>query len=317
MGRKLTHEEFCEKVKNRFPNDRLTPLDKYKNKRSPILMRHEECGRTFERDGGNWMYTAITACPYCYDRSYKPPEEIMKEVNMINPYIIFISERSEDRSRLFKLHCSKCDYIFENSVYNINRSINRSGHACQKCAGVYKMTTEEMNNKLLEESEGEYSLAGDYINYRTPVKVKHVCCGKITKKHPSLIFKGKICNHCYSERDTFAERVISDFLKKRNVSFQSEYWFENLKGAGGRHLRFDFCLLLKNKIVLIEYDGAYHFDEDLKWLRQSNVAEHDKRKNDFCQKQNIKLYRIHYTVETQAEIEEEISRILLIESTQE
>ena len=73
-----------------------------------------------------------------------------------------------------------------------------------------------------------------------------------------------------------------------------QYTFKNLL------FRFDFGILKENGFLshLIEYDGEQHFKPVKAWggleryLKQLDV---DKRKNEFCEINNIKLIRIPYT----------------------
>lgn len=84
-------------------------------------------------------------------------------------------------------------------------------------------------------------------------------------------------------------RKIFDILTLHNINFKMEYFFPELIGTGGKPLRFDFAIIDSDgSVKLIEYDGEFH-DSDIV------VVDHDIRKDNYCQKNNISLLRIHHT----------------------
>jgi hypothetical protein len=100
---------------------------------------------------------------------------------------------------------------------------------------------------------------------------------------------------------SYGENTIHDILKKKNIAFTSEKTFSGLKGIGNGNLRFDFCCTINNQIYLIEYDGKQHFEPVEIWGGQLTLErrqKHDKIKNDYCEKNNIKLLRISYEEKT-------------------
>ena len=52
------------------------------------------------------------------------------------------------------------------------------------------------------------------------------------------------------------ENNIEIILKENNIQYAKEYWFKDLIGEGGAHLRYDFAILFNNNVCgLIEYNG--------------------------------------------------------------
>lgn len=71
--------------------------------------------------------------------------------------------------------------------------------------------------------------------------------------------------------------------------------FSDLKGLGGTALRFDFAIHEKGKLImLIEYDGEFHYRP----IRGQEALErqqiHDNLKNKYCSEHGISLLRIPY-----------------------
>lgn len=95
------------------------------------------------------------------------------------------------------------------------------------------------------------------------------------------------------------EAYIAELLTKNNISFSKQYIFNELKGVRGGALRFDFAIFKDNQLIqLIEFDGRQHTEgPDGQWKNSYSleiIQENDRRKDLFCQKNNIKLIRIPY-----------------------
>jgi hypothetical protein len=67
-------------------------------------------------------------------------------------------------------------------------------------------------------------------------------------------------------------------------------------------LRFDFRLEINERVIMIEYDGMFHYkpirmgnmsDEEAQ-IAYENSVRRDKIKNDYCEQNNIPLLRIPY-----------------------
>lgn len=98
-------------------------------------------------------------------------------------------------------------------------------------------------------------------------------------------------------------------LKKYGMRFESEKEFPGLLGNIGL-LRFDLCVYREDgSFFLIEIDGKQH--------RPGRVTPqqrmYDLRKDEFCKKRGIHLYRIKYCSGYRCGIFMEIDRILIEE----
>ena len=104
---------------------------------------------------------------------------------------------------------------------------------------------------------------------------------------------------------SWGEREIANYLDVHGISYEQQYWFDDLRGEQytkrrPQPLYFDFAILNEDNSIkfLIEYDGEQHFDtwwfdskrgDDLK-ARQAR----DEKKNQYCLDHNIILHRIPY-----------------------
>jgi hypothetical protein len=103
-------------------------------------------------------------------------------------------------------------------------------------------------------------------------------------------------NGCPVCNESKGEKKIREFLQKRKIKIVPQYEFNGLTGIGGKLLKFDFAILnkLKELEFIIEYDGEFHFQKVYEEDDHEIMVEHDKRKNEYCQNNNIPLLRIPY-----------------------
>lgn len=109
------------------------------------------------------------------------------------------------------------------------------------------------------------------------------------------------CNKC-SRRKSILETRTQLYLQSINIEYFPEYIFDNCKDI--KPLPFDFYLPKYN--MCIEVDGEGHFgtnfyknkihDDNQRQKALDTVIRHDKIKEKFCQKHNIKLLRLKYTL---------------------
>lgn len=65
---------------------------------------------------------------------------------------------------------------------------------------------------------------------------------------------------------------MARLLRQNGIRFKREVSFEDLKGAKGELLRFDFAILRNNyPCILIEVDGKQHF-EFIKFFHKNSTG---------------------------------------------
>lgn len=121
-------------------------------------------------------------------------------------------------------------------------------------------------------------------------------CNKCNYEWKSTVANRTNGNGCPQCKESKGEKKVRNYLKLHGVSFKSQYNFRGLNGVGGNNLKFDFALFGKqnNLILLIEYDGEYHYKKFYKDDGHERTVEHDRRKNEYCKNNNIPLLRIPY-----------------------
>lgn len=119
----------------------------------------------------------------------------------------------------------------------------------------------------------------------------------------SHTWEATICNrnkengtNCPECSKSHGEKQLKKVLDLYNLYFIQQKEFEGLLGLGNKNLSYDFYILKYN--LLIEYQGIQH-EKYVKGLHKSKKdfekqLEHDKRKREYAEKNNIRLLEIWY-----------------------
>ena len=98
---------------------------------------------------------------------------------------------------------------------------------------------------------------------------------------------------------SLGETIIEDFFNANGVIYKQQVSFDSLVGINGGPLRFDFGVYNKDGalLCLIEFDGLHHYSDVGFSYNGVSVhtytREHDRRRNEYCQKYGIKLHRLN------------------------
>lgn len=100
---------------------------------------------------------------------------------------------------------------------------------------------------------------------------------------------------CGCATQSSGELKITNILEDNNIDFQSQYRIKEFNISSP----FDFAIFKEKQLVgLIEFDGEQHFRAVECWGGEEQLKhqqERDKRKDDWCKENNIRLIRIPYT----------------------
>jgi len=172
-----------------------------------------------------------------------------------------------------------------------------SGLKCSICQGNKKITKSDFIERSLIIFNNKYDYSISEID-GTKSKTIIICPihGNFTQSVYSHL-RGHGCPKC---KDSKGEKIISWFLNKRGIIYETQKMFDGCKDI--RKLRFDFYIPSIN--TCIEFDGRHHFEliefgeEKLK-----DTIRKDKIKNKFCEENKIKLLRISYEQNITDELE--------------
>lgn len=116
-----------------------------------------------------------------------------------------------------------------------------------------RLTTEEIDKRMYELTNGEYLLLGDYINNRTKISIKHALCQNEYEVTWSNFKKGRRCPKCKASR--LKELYIFDNQKIDKVMYElvgNEYI------RLGRYLGSDTKMLIKHSLCQNIYEVTWH-----------------------------------------------------------
>lgn len=187
-----------------------------------------------------------------------------------------------------------------------------NGHT--KSCGCYSEEVKRLNNLI--------DLTGQTFGYwkvlkrdtSTPKKggARFICECQGCKEHtiksvPSQYLRNGDSVSCGCMTRSFGETLILNILKENNITYKQQYSFPNLKGIKNRSLSYDFAIFNKqNQLkILIEFQGIQHYYPITFFggEEQFNIQkEHDKRKREYAQNNNIKLLEIPYIDKTKIDL---------------
>lgn len=217
-------------------------------------------------------------------------ESILSNSNSV--YVSGLENYKNNNTNL-KFKCSNCGEIYCRSLTNLKKN-NR----CPKCERarnrVYGKTNKKFKEDVYEVFGNEYTVIGEYTNARDKIEICHNICNTVffTPAGRFLREEGFKCPTCFGYVSR-GELSIKRFLEKKNILFERQYQYDDLKLD--KNLSFDFYIANMN--MLIEFDGEQHFREIEYFTRTTpfeKVVKSDELKNEYCKKLNIKLLRIPF-----------------------
>lgn len=151
------------------------------------------------------------------------------------------------------------------------------------------------NNKvyLLGEFSSKNKRNSKEISYGTHDKFLWNCefCNEEYSAQVNNRTNGSGCPICNNSK---GEKEIENWLIKNNISYETQRKFGELKGLNNGLLSYDFYL--PNYNLLIEYQGEFHDGSSRGYTKRNldKQQEHDKRKREYANINNINLLEIWY-----------------------
>lgn len=249
-----SQSSFGQYVKDKTKGDwYLSDAIPYKNNHTKVKLIHNECGNYKLITPKSFRQNGIT-CKYC---TKKKKEKKLKQQQAINNKLY---------GGLTKKQFNQRRHLAESRRYSIGE-------------------VKDLVNKL---GCGDYVLvSNEYVDYRKPLKIKHLRCGRVFHMTLDKFKSGHRCTFC---RQSHGEELIDIVLRKYKVSYNYGYILPN-----GLHLDFYVPLLR----LAIEYDGIQHYNPREffgGWEYYIKLHQHDLEKDKYCKDNHITLVRIPYTV---------------------
>ena len=291
---RITQKEFEKRVE-KLGNGNFTVLGKYKNNRTPTLMRHEVCGHEWKIRPDDFFQGK--RCPFCNGSGKRTTQEEfeIKVKRQSGGEYIALEKYQESRTPLLMRHKS-CGY-----EWKIRPDDFLHGKGCPLCAGRPKIDTsiyiEEVKNL-----DKNYKVLGEYKSREQKIKMLHLGCGNNFKMSSNNFLKGQRCPHC---SQSHGENFVASFLKEHSIEYEFQKRFKDCKDK--RALPFDFYIPALNSCI--EFDGIQHFEPVDYFGGEKAFKEVQRRdgiKTKYCKEKGIKLLRIRYD----EDVEEKLNSIL-------
>lgn len=306
MGSKIT----IENMKNFYPE---IPLGKAKNikgqkfgkllvlyrtknnnnnKKATMWVAQCECGNIITVLGSNLQQKKTKSCG-CL-RTEKANDLIGKRFGRLI-VIEKTNKRSKDRGIIWKCKCdcgNECEIRGDSLLSGLTKSCGCLQKEYAKVIG--KQSAIDISNKKF-----------GFLTALHPTKKrdngcvvwKCKCdCGNIVYIRSSSLVGGNTIS-CGCANLSNGELIISNLLKENNIYFETQKIFDDCRFTDSKlPARFDFYV---NQEYIIEYDGKQHFSfSNYGWYtkdKYKKIVEHDRYKDQWCQKKGIPLIRIPYT----------------------
>lgn len=206
MSKKLTHDEYVERVKEINPNIKV--VGKYINNKTHILHRCEICGCEWMAIPSNVL--SGKGCSNCSKTKKKTHEEYVKKVNKVNSNIEVLGTYINSKTKI--LHRCKLD----NYEWYVSPSSILSGYGCPRCSN-HEVYGHNEYVKRVAKINPNIEVVGRYIDSQTKILHKCKIDGYEWDATPSKILIGRGCPKCGGSMLRSHEQYVSE-LKLQNPS---------------------------------------------------------------------------------------------------
>lgn len=309
-----TNEEHKNIVENRgykyiwsYDRKEITIDRKNKNKNKIyIRVKCSYCKKEYDID----IYTFKNGanCKYCCNKhensfAHYIEQELNQtldnywdwEKNTINPYYIYKSSKNK-----VWIKCQEKDY----HIYEVTCNKFYQGRRCPYCDSFASNKVHPLDSfGALYPEKAKYR---SKRNNKSPYEVAQFShekywfycenCGEEFQRYLNNINRRGDSLKCHKCTSSKGEQMISNWLIKNNIKFETQKGFYGLVGINRGNLSYDFYL--PNNNLLIEYQGEQH----KRFVRGFHITkegfekqkEHDKRKREYAKQHNIDLLEIRY-----------------------
>ena len=276
-------------------------IDNYKGIKNKYKFKCD-CGNIFETTISN-AYARKRGCGNCNRNEFADNKELFKAKTYENvkAFLSIIKDLNYEvltdykkNTDIINIKCNKHNEIWETKP---NYILNGHGR-CKMC------TDEEIIEKRIVRQKEKFEekikndkfikLIGEFKGFDCETDFKCLVCGETYLTKP--IYYYYYNSRCPKCRASKGELKIIKYLNERNIKYEREYSFDELRGKKDRLYRFDFAILGKRNGVkaLIEYDGVMHYKKKRKNQNLFEYMERDNVKSEYAKRKKIKLIRIPY-----------------------
>lgn len=206
--------------------------------------------------------------------------------------LLSTSEEYHDSSTEIKFICPR------HGVQSMAIGNLLSGHRCFWCGRdatrmKIRKDVEIVKRDIESVHNNQWLNPDEYVSAHTKnLKIKCGLCGNIFITSYQNYTRGNVntCRSCTCRSYSSGEGIISNFLLRHHIEFESEKRFDDCRDQ--KPLPFDFYLPSYN--LCIEFDGQQHFSPIFGDSSFYKTVLHDGMKNNYCRWNGIRLVRIPY-----------------------
>lgn len=199
MSIRKTDKQFCYQLQD-VDGDTYVPLSPYKSAKAKVTLYCNDCGGVFKTTPDKLLNRKIM-CPKCalifrgIKRNMTTDEFKQQVYKLVGNEYKVLGEYKKAKSKILMKHI-KCGTEFE-----VTPDKFKHGTRCPKCMKEKKfkaltMTIDEFKQRVYKIYGDEYRILGSYVNGHTPIKVKHLVCGKTYTVIPSDLLRNHYCRYC-------------------------------------------------------------------------------------------------------------------------
>jgi glutaredoxin len=211
MGRKVTHEEFVDRVSKVNPD--ITIVGEYKGSREKVKCRCS-CGHEWEPIA--YSLTSGRGCPKCglikiATKRRKSHEAFVEQVGNVNPNVIVIGEYTNMHTKV------ECECQFGHRWFPFAMDVAR-GEGCPQCGLISRVSKRtKTHEQFVEEVRNinpDITVVGTYKNSHTKIEFR---CKEGHKwiTTPNNVLSGKTCLTCANIQSSLRQRKSHEqFVKE-------------------------------------------------------------------------------------------------------
>lgn len=284
MSKKITQEEFINRIIARYPNEQFEVVE-YTTMSNPCKIKCLHCGKILlYPQAKNFLIKGKQAgCSSCFGAEAKRKNNLER---LEQEYEILDITRENGTLR-YTCKCKTCGRV------STHQMVSFLENTC-RCRGKGNHWTEaELREYMLKEYGNEYTLLSDFQGVNHKSLIKHSCGFVWSTTLAHILYNRTGCPRC-CQKQSKGCKIIQKELENLSIAFETEYPLEDSLQ------RFDFYLEQNNTKYAIEYNGEQHYKynpffhgHDIQVFYK--YQERDARKAQYCKENNIILITIPYT----------------------
>ncbi len=301
MFKKLTTEEFIEKAIKIHKNNYDYSKVNYINNKIKVIIYCKKCNKYFNQIPNSHL--TGQGCSKCAGHQ-KTTEDLIIQFKKIHKNNYDYSKVKYIKSKIkVIIICKKCDKEFKQTPAS-----HLGGNGCPKCgfertAMAKTLTTNQFIEKAIKIHKNNYDYSKvNYINCKIKVTIYCKKCNKYFNQSPGSHLHGVNCPFCKNKNENKVRELLIKHLLNFKI-YSNKLIYKYIGVDKKEHKRYcDFWLEKDGIKFMVEYDGRQHqMPVNFNGMSQKQAERRlviqqyiDKKDAEFCNSNNILLWRVQY-----------------------